>query len=68
LRNEYVNTTVLLRDFYEGEKLRFDASGNMIGTPVRESWTVAQIEITGIDVKHGGFGCIRQAPGDDRSS
>jgi len=40
LRDKYDNKTLVLRDFYRGERLRYDSAGMAIGSAAPGDWTV----------------------------
>ena len=52
LRKEYVGKTVLLRGLYEGDDLKFDADGNVLGAADGGHWATARLEVTKLDLKH----------------
>src|SRR4029077_5577860 len=40
LRDKYDDKTLVLRDFYQGKRLRYDSAGMATGSPVPGDWTV----------------------------
>ena len=52
LRKEYVGKTVLLRGLYEGDDLKFDAEGNVMGAADGGHWTTARLEVARLDLRH----------------
>jgi TonB family protein len=51
LRAEYVGKTLLIRHFYSGSELRYDAQGQLVKGGPPEPWTVAYCEINDLRLK-----------------
>ena len=55
LQKEYGDKVLTLRQFYGGEHLRFDCSGNLIGTVATGIWTVqGQLRVQTVSLEGGG--------------
>jgi TonB family protein len=56
LRNQYSGKLFILRSFYDGGSLRYDADGLLKGVPISGDWTVdGVVRIEEIKVKHDGL-------------
>jgi TonB family protein len=52
-RDQYQGKTFLLRGFYTGDKLRYDATGALIGSAIPGDWTTdGVIQLSEIDITH----------------
>ena len=43
LRDKYDDKTLALRDFYQGERLKYDSAGMATGSAVPGDWTVKDL-------------------------
>src|ERR1700688_55215 len=54
LRSEYDDKTFVLRGFYQGERLRYDASGLPVGSGSPGDWTVSGlVRVSSVDLSEG---------------
>lgn len=50
LNSAYKGKTLLIRNFYSGDALRYDSNGQLTSPPIQGPWTLSGVEITGIAV------------------
>ena len=55
LRHRFQGKTFLIRGWYQNEDLTYDASGTVIGTPNRGSWTESAVKIRSIKIRGNDF-------------
>jgi TonB family protein len=55
LKSELKGKTVLIRGFYQDDKLEYNSQGEVMGTPQPGSWTVAKMQVKSITVRPNEF-------------
>jgi TonB family protein len=55
LNSAYKGKTLIIRDFYSGDTLRYGSDGKLSTSSLQGPWTLGGMEITGIAIAHSGI-------------